>query len=457
MVLRKQRIPYLEDSAVLFEAISHLPWPVFLDSARPMVEQGRYDIISAAPFETLVTRGEVTEIRADGSITRSTDDPFDLLRTRLAVAAQSVESELPFSGGAIGYFAYDLARRFERLPDSLEDKDDLPEMAVGIYDWAVVVDHEERCAWLVDAGRNPQTARLWDELVERFSHPPPIRERPFRVLTPVESSLDQTGYLQRFQRIQRYIRDGDCYQVNFALRYQAGVEGDGWSAYRRLRRINPAPFSVYLELPFATILSSSPERFLRVRQRRVKTSPIKGTAARRSDPTQHRAEIERLAASLKDRAENVMIVDLLRNDLGRVCETGSIEVTRLFEILSFARVHHMVSTVEGVLARDLDALSLLRACFPGGSITGAPKLRAMEIIEELEDARRGVYCGSIGCIGFDGNMDSNIAIRTLVKRSDRISFWAGGGVVADSGAEAEFQEIQDKAAAILETLLGCEG
>ncbi|MEN8180040.1 MAG: aminodeoxychorismate synthase component I [Pseudomonadota bacterium] len=452
MFPRKQRLPYREDSAALFESIRHLPWPVFIDSARPMVEQGRFDIITAAPFQTLITRGETTEIQAGGATLKSTDDPFELLRSQLAFSSHAAQPDLPFAGGAIGTFSYDLGRRIERLPDSMEHADELPEMSVGIYDWALVVDHVERCSWLGGEGRDPETERIWEKLIDLFSHPGGSQERPFRLLTPIHSSLSRAGYLERFNRIQSYIREGDCYQVNFAQCFEAAVEGDAWTAYKRLRRINPAPFSAYLELPFASILSSSPERFLRVSQRRVQTCPIKGTAPRRTDSREDRRELGRLAASAKDRAENLMIVDLLRNDLGKVCKTGSVVVSALFEIQSFARVHHMVSTVEGDLAQGEDALSLLRSCFPGGSITGAPKLRAMEIIEELEDSRRGVYCGSIGYIGFDGGMDCNIAIRTLVSQSDRISFWAGGGIVADSSADAEYQEILDKTAAIFETL-----
>jgi para-aminobenzoate synthetase component 1 len=266
------------------------------------------------------------------------------------------------------------------------------------------------------------------------------------------ANLSRSEYQNRFERIQSYILEGDCYQVNFAQSFEAEVEGDPWAAYRRLRRINPAPFSAYLETPHGSVLCSSPERFLRLQKRWVQTRPIKGTARRRDDPAADRRMAEGLAASDKDRAENLMIVDLLRNDLGKVCRTGSVEVTGLFEIESFARVHHLVSTIEGILAAGEDALSLLRACFPGGSITGAPKLRAMQIIEELEGRRRGVYCGAVGYIGFEGGMDTNIAIRTLVVRQNRLRFWSGGGIVYDSRVDAEYQESLDKAAAIFEML-----
>ncbi|MEN8166275.1 MAG: aminodeoxychorismate synthase component I [Pseudomonadota bacterium] len=452
MPLLSQRLPYRADSAVLFESIRQFPWPVFIDSARPMVEQGRFDILAAAPYKTLITRGGITEVWQAGSVSRSDADPFDLLREQLAFSARTGNSDLPFQGGAIGYFSYDLARRIERLPALKKTDQQMPELAIGLYDWALVVDHEERSCWLVGQGRDPKTQEKWQRLIDRLSQPPEQSHRPFRLRSTIRSNLSQADYQERFERIQSYIHEGDCYQVNFAQCFQAEVEGDAWTAYQRLRKINPAPFSAYLETPFGNILCSSPERFLRVDQGRVETRPIKGTVARGANPAEDRRMIEWLQSSPKDRAENLMIVDLLRNDLGRVCRTGSIEVTGLFEIESFARVHHLVSTVAGELAPEEDALSLLRACFPGGSITGAPKLRAMEIIEELEDYRRGVYCGAIGYIGFDGRMDTNIAIRTLLNRDNRISFWSGGGIVADSRPESEYQETLDKAAAIFAML-----
>ncbi|MEX0607274.1 MAG: aminodeoxychorismate synthase component I, partial [Halofilum sp. (in: g-proteobacteria)] len=247
---------------------------------------------------------------------------------------------------------------------------------------------------------------------------------------------------------------GDCYQVNLAQRFEVAASGDPWVAFRRLRTINPAPFAAYLNGPDAQVLSVSPERFLWAdAEGHVETRPIKGTRPRNADAAADAALAQALATSPKDRAENVMIVDLLRNDLGKVCATGSVRVPRLCDIESFPTVHHLVSTVIGRLAPEHHALDLLRACFPGGSITGAPKIRAMEIIEELEPQRRGVYCGSIGYVGFDGAMDTNIAIRTLVYSEGRARFWAGGGIVIDSEAESEYQETFDKAAAML-ALLG---
>ena len=444
-------LPYQPDSARLFEAIADLPWAVFLDSGRHHPAQSRYDILSAQPYVRLVTRGALTEIYHDG-IELARDDPFALLKRALA-ADPDCGGELPFCGGAIGYFGYDLARRLEKLPASADDAEKIPEMAVGLYDWAVVADHRERRTWLVGQGRDPETDIKWGSLVERFRAPAPERTRaPFRILSPVESNLTHETYARAFRRIRGYIHDGDCYQVNLAQRFSAAASGDPWLAYQRLRIINPAPFSAYFNTPYAQILSASPERFLKVEGGRVETRPIKGTRPRAGHARLDAELVEALRASEKDRAENLMIVDLLRNDLSKNCAPGTVKVPKLFDVESFATVHHLVSTVTGELRADRDALDLLRGCFPGGSITGAPKLRAMQIIEELEPHRRGVYCGAIGYIGFDGNMDVNIAIRTLVHSQGAIRFWAGGGIVADSKLEEEYQETFDKAAAMLKLL-----
>ena len=445
-------LPYQEDSAWLFEALADRPLAVFLDSGRPATCQGRYDILAADPMATLTTRGLLTEIKTRNGVEFSHDEPFALLRNVLGPVTP-VLGDLPFCGGAIGYFAYDLARRLERLPQCAEDTEHIPEMAIGIYDWAVVVDHEARLCRLIAQGRDPVTHAYWDTLLKRLSSPSPARIRPpFRAISQPVSNMDRSRYGRAFRRIKSYIHEGDCYQVNLAQRFETRVVGDAWCAYQQLRRINPAPYGAFLHLPFIHVLSASPERFLSMRNGNVETKPIKGTRPRGRTPDQDRALADALCASAKDRAENLMIVDLLRNDIGKTCRAGSVRVPKLFDLESFTTVHHLVSTVTGTLADGCDALDLLRGCFPGGSITGAPKLRAMEIIEELEPHRRGVYCGAIGYIGFDGSMDTNIAIRTLI-HSDGVSrFWAGGGIVADSQEDQEYQETLDKAAAMLSLL-----
>lgn len=450
-MFRITELPYHPDSARLFEPLADLPWAVFLDSGAHHPGQSRYDILAAEPYATLQTRGNMTEVRTRDGVQVLPDDPLELLRRHLGPPARP-QSALPFWGGAIGYFGYDLARRFEKLPARAVDAEKLPEMAVGLYDWAVVVDHLEERAWLVGGVRDPQTTARWDALVARFADAGERQRVPFTVAAPATSNLNEHEYAQAFHRIQDYIHAGDCYQINLAQRFAAPVAGDPWLAYQALRVINPAPYSAYLNTPQAQILSASPERFLKLERGEVETRPIKGTRPRVGHPRLDAELAEALRASEKDRAENVMIVDLLRNDLSKVCAPHSVRVPRLFEVESFATVHHLVSTVTGTLAPGHDALDLLRACFPGGSITGAPKRRAMQIIEELEPHRRGVYCGAIGYLGCNGNMDLNIAIRTMVVAEGTARFWAGGGIVADSQLDAEYRETFDKARALLRLL-----
>ena len=456
-------IPYHTDSAALFDAIADWPWAVFLDSGRPFVEQGRYDIISANPMQAVITRGGVTEVHKGSSVEVSSADPFEVLRHCLGEPGERIHG-LPFSGGALGYFSYDLGRRIEDFPAHIEDTGQLPEMAVGIYDWALVVDHHEHRSYLVSQGRDSRTVIHWPGLLARFRSARPVRQRqPFRVTGAPQSNLSFQQYADAFYRIKHYIREGDCYQINLAQRFDARVEGSLWQAFRLLRERNPAPFAAYMNTPYGQVLSCSPERFLQVNDGLVETRPIKGTRPRSPHPEEDARLAQELQYSEKDRAENVMIVDLLRNDLGKVCTPGTVQVPEMFAIESFATVHHLVSTVTGELATGNDSLDLLRACFPGGSITGAPKLRAMEIIEELEPHRRGVYCGAIGYVGFDGTMDTNITIRTLVHTDGSLSFGAGGGIVADSELQAEYQETFDKVTAMLKLLdqlgmdyVGCE-
>ncbi|HEU4618482.1 MAG TPA: aminodeoxychorismate synthase component I [Gammaproteobacteria bacterium] len=448
--MRLAELEYSADSSQRFQALLQRRSPVFLDSGRGGSEAGRFDILAADPFETLTTRGGETEIASARGVAASNRDPLALLAERLGPATQA--RDVPFCGGALGYFAYDLGRRFERLPRIAAADIDLPEMCVGLYDWAVVVDHAERRALLVGAGRDERTFDEWDAILELVQRRAPPPAEPFRVLSDVTASFDRRSYAEAFERVEDHIRRGDCYQINLTQRFEAAARGHPWHAYLKLRRVNPAPFSAYLGLPQGAVLSSSPELFLRARAGRVETKPIKGTRRRSSDAAEDRALADELRASAKDRAENVMIVDLLRNDLGKCCVPGSVRVEKLFEVESFASVHHLVSTVEGRLAPDKHPLDLLRGAFPGGSITGAPKHRAMEIIEALEPQRRSVYCGSLGYVGFDGAMELNIAIRTLVQHGSRVYAWAGGGVVADSNVESEYQESLDKAAALLEVL-----
>ncbi|MBK1695252.1 aminodeoxychorismate synthase, component I [Chromatium weissei] len=445
-----QQLAYQPDSALRFAALLKDAWPVFLDSGHPHIHQGRYDILSADPLTTLVTHGGNTRIRSARGERISQADPLALVGEILG-APRTNTTELPFIGGAIGYFGYDLARRLRRLPSRAQNTENIPEMAIGFYDWALVVDHQEQSAHLV--GTN--SARL-AHYAAQFAHAETTvntqHSMRYRVREPVRTNMTRAQYLAAIARIQRYLVAGDCYQVNLARRFAVEADGDPWNAYQRLRVLNPAPFSAYFAPAECQVLCSSPERFLQVRNGMVKTQPIKGTCPRSSHASHDEQLAQTLQRSPKNRAENLMIVDLLRNDLGQVCIPGSIRVPQLFTIESYTRVHHLVSTITGQLTAQHSALDLLRACFPGGSITGAPKQRAMEIIEELEPQRRGVYCGAMGYLGYDGAMDTNIAIRTLIHSAGSTRFWAGGGIVADSNAADEYEETADKAAALLELL-----
>lgn len=448
-------LAYHADCTQLFEKVRDLPWPVLLDSAGTPGENGRYDIIAADPFITLQCyQRQVHQWQRAHTVQQYDADPFAALQAVLSPLKQP-QSALPFSGGAIGYFSYDLGRCIEQLPNTANNAEQIADLAVGIYDWAIVNDHLLKQCWLVSHAQDPKTQSFWPELVQRLTSTAQTTAKPaeFTVSGPLACNLDQRQYQQAFDRIKHYIVEGDCYQVNLAKRYEIKADGDGWMAYQALRQHNAAPFSAFLQTPDVCVMSSSPERLLKLHNQQVETKPIKGTRPRdRQDPHRDLALATALQSSLKDRAENLMIVDLLRNDLGKVCRPGSIKVPKPFALESFATVHHLVSTVTGELAEQQDAVSLLRACFPGGSITGAPKLRAMQIIEELEPHRRGVYCGSIAYVSVDGKMDSNIAIRTMIYNQQRLRFWAGGGIVADSEVEAEYREVDDKASAMCQVV-----
>jgi len=467
MTMLRHPLKYHHDSALFFARIAQQPWAIFLDSgqrldattAMPGSQYGRYDILVADPFITFTTEEQHTVIHTRERSYTSSDDPFDLIKQAL-LPYQATATDLPFSGGAIGYFGYDLARRLERIENKASNTDAIASMQVGIYDWAVLVDHRNKTACLVSHGFDPKTRAHWHTLCAAFDAtflPQFANQQKFKLDSAVASNMDEAAYALAFNKIQRYIHEGDCYQVNLAQRFSAKASGDGWQAYQKLREISPAPFMAYLNFGNMQVLSGSPERFLQVQQGSVETRPIKGTRPRADNPVLDAQYAQDLQSSLKDRAENLMIVDLLRNDIGKNCETGSVRADKLFQLQSFANVHHLVSIVTGRLQAGKSALDLLRGCFPGGSITGAPKLRSMQIIEELEPHRRGVYCGAIGYIGFDGNMDTNIAIRTAVylHHDDdvgEISFHAGGGIVADSDLQKEYKETLDKASSMLKVM-----
>lgn len=440
-------LPYREDSAALFERLRREPYPVFLDSGRPHSPQGRYDIMAAAPRKLVRYQNNRSEIidRRGRVLAHSSDDPLALLQAHLEPLSLFVNH--PFIGGAIGYFAYDLGRSMKSLPPLAGKPARLPEMLIGLYDWAVVVDHSERRTALIGLSAEQSESRSdFNRIHARLQngHDDDNDDEEFIASGELCANMSRGEYLQKFNKALAHIRAGDCYQVNLAQRFSVNMRGSPWRGYKRIRAMNPAPFSAYMECGDFTLMSISPERFLRVQADHVTACPIKGTRPRSAEYQLDYQSAEALRKSGKDRAENLMIVDLLRNDLGQCCRAGSVRVTQLFAVESFANVHHLISTIEGDLLPGSDACDLLRACFPGGSITGAPKRRVMEIIDSLEPDRRNVYCGAIGYLSRHGDMDLNIAIRTAVYHRGTLHFYAGGGIVADSRGDDEYQETLSK-------------
>lgn len=436
-------LPYLADPAAYFAAIRHAPGAVLLDSARPIAERGRFDLMSAWPLDTLgaaaADTGEAYLQRARSAL------------ARLGAAELPADCELPFAGGLIGYLSYDFGRRLERLPEPNVDDLDLPDASLGLYAWALVSDHHRQTSQLVF---HPclETAER-QRLIGLFSEPALRSLSAFRLKAPMRADQTAVQYRAAFENIQQYIQAGDCYQVNLTQRFRAVCEGDPWAAYQAVRTACSTPFSGYVALAGGgAILSFSPERFIQVSNQRVETRPIKGTRPRSADPAQDAANARALLSSAKDRSENLMIVDLLRNDLGRSCRIGSVRVPELFALESYPNVHHLVSAVTGELATGKDCLDLIAGSFPGGSITGAPKIRSMQIIDEVEPTRRSIYCGSLLYVDVRGRMDSSIAIRTLLVKDDQVSCWGGGAIVADSQWQAEHEESIFKVKVLMDTL-----
>ncbi|MFQ2179802.1 aminodeoxychorismate synthase component I [Aeromonas veronii] len=447
-------IHHLDHSAELhqlFARLQHQPWAMLLESAGPLGADNGFDIITADPLATLETRGEVTTLRVGANISKHHEDPLALLahtQQQLLGELELCVTRLPFIGGALGLFGYDLGRRFERLPVQAAADIAVPDMAVGIYDWALLRNVATGDWQLVHWGDEAGLANRLAWLEQQQAKPAPA----FALLGAWQSNMSRAEYGEKFARIQEYLAAGDCYQINLTQRFSAPYQGDEWQAYCLLATANKAPFSAFIRLPESVLLSLSPERFLLLDARHIETKPIKGTRPRHPDPATDRQVALELAQADKDRSENLMIVDLLRNDIGRVSRPGSVSVPHLFAVESFPAVHHLVSTIHGELDARWQGVDLLRACFPGGSITGAPKIRAMEIIEELEPQRRNAYCGSIGYLSQHGRMDTSICIRTLIAEAGRLHCWAGGGIIADSDADSEYQETYDKVARILPPL-----
>ena len=444
-------------------ALAGLPHPFMLHSALPDARtdgprRARWTFFGADPFA--VFRG---------------GDHAAAIETWRQVAARAPHSHgqqapgVPFTGGAVGYWAYDYARRLETVPSLAADDLGLPDFVMALYDVVGAYDHDMRQTWLFSTGLPLEGAAAMVRAEERLAQmrarilgvgrAPLVVERSAEPLK-VHGTFDEAGWRQAVLRVQDHIRRGDIYQANLSQRWRverAGALSLAPALYESLMQVSPAPFAAYLGLDDHALLSASPERFLELRGDRVETRPIKGTRPRGATPEEDAALAAELEASAKDRAENVMIVDVLRNDLGRVCERGTIEAPALCELERFPQVMHLTSTVTGRLRADLDAFDLLHACFPGGSITGAPKLRAMEILEAIEPVRRHAYTGALGWVGWDGDADWSIIIRTATATASGLVFHAGGGITADSDPDAEYRETLDKAEGVRAALAAVLG
>jgi para-aminobenzoate synthetase component 1 len=461
----------------LFELIKDNPYSFFLDSGMDPQRLGRYSSLGSEPFLVMNSRGsEINLIRGQEHKVQH-GNPFDTIGKLLEVyKLDHCPAPVPFLGGAVGYFSYDLCHFIERLPSTAIDDLKLPESYFAFYDTIMAFDHLERRTYLVatgfpevEEGQRLKRARMRLEEMKDWLYAAsssqeasltrrrkagggefqPARENKEITL---KSNFSPEEYIKAVNRVREYIAAGDVFQVNLSQRFEADLKIPPHELYKRLRAVNPAPFASYLNFPGLAIVSASPERFLKVQGDLVETRPIKGTRPRGRDPVEDERLAQELTHSAKDHAENVMIVDLERNDLGRVCHYGTVKVTELAILETFPTVFHLTSTVVGKLRRGKSNIDLLKATFPGGSITGAPKVRAMEIIDELEPTKRSVYTGSMGYLSFNGDMDINIVIRTFLIKEDKAYFQVGGGIIYDSDSEAEYVETLDKAKALIQAL-----
>ncbi|GGP74503.1 aminodeoxychorismate synthase component I [Shewanella ulleungensis] len=461
-----QKLDWKIDTKQLFALFCYQPWAMLLDSANADHPDAKLDIIAINPIATLTSDEGRCQFTAIDSNIKQLDITYPDALTPIETLAHihnllypyQQACEHPFSVGAVGAWGYDLGRSIEKLPQKANKDIHLKEMNIGFYDFCLLYSYA-KSSWFAYHFNGKTALEVELNLIQskiksslENTHKPKKAPHDFILTSTWQNQITEHQYQQKFDQVQQYLLSGDCYQINLTQRFEAQYQGDEWQAYCALSRANQAPFSAFMRFPEHCVLSISPERFIQLQHNHIETKPIKGTLPRSADPVLDQLAANKLSTSEKDRAENVMIVDLLRNDIGRVAAPGSVKVPTLFAIESFPAVHHLVSTVTATLAADHNAFDLLQAAFPGGSITGAPKIRAMQIIEELEPSRRNQYCGSIGYISQDGNMDTSITIRTLVTEQNNIYCWAGGGIVADSNVKAEYQESFDKVSKILPLL-----
>lgn len=437
----------------LFEHLSSIQWSMLLYSGNNNNHSdARFDILVTNPILTLITQNQITTISYKNTVIHCTKDPFFILKEYKKKFNLPFDTHypIPFQGGFIGVFGYDLAKYIEPIPKLKKQDIFLPDMAIGLYRWAIITDHKIFKNYLVTHD-NPNLILKW---IKKYNSYNINTNASFKLLTKWNTNINQTEYSKKFRIIRKNLIEGNCYQICLSQRFTASYIGNEWIAFRYLLKYNQAPFSAFIRLPKkASILSFSPERFIQLNNLNIKTQPIKGTLPKLKNVHNDRKQIIKLSKSIKNKSENLMIVDLLRNDIGKVAIPGSINVIKLFDIQSFSKIHHMISTIIGKLDKKFDVCDLIRACFPGGSITGAPKFQAMKLIEELEPNCRNIWSGSIVYLSCCGNMDSNIIIRTFLAEKNRLFCSVGSGIVFDSNKNLEYQEMLDKVSTLLIPLL----
>jgi para-aminobenzoate synthetase component 1 len=444
---------------LIFEHLQNSPYSFFLDSVTGREKLGRFSFLGCEPFLVFKSKKDSVSLEwNDGKMELLKSNPFTILKElfqKFAVTPSPAgKYGIPFTGGAVGYFGYDMKDFIEKLPDISKDDLSIPDCTVGFYDTVLVFDNLKGKRYLASVEFEGIKTDAKDKLRSALSSKASKAATECLVRTGenLRSNFSKADYIKTVEKAKEYIRSGDIYQVNLSQRFEADLKGEPYGLYLKLREASPAPFASYLNFEDVIVISSSPERFLMKTGSYVETRPIKGTSPRSSDPLSDELNEISLKESYKDRAEHIMIVDLERNDLGRICEYGSVKPTEFIALERYSTVFHLVSTVSGKLKRDVGPVDCLAAAFPGGSITGAPKVRSMEVIEALEPVKRSLYTGAIGYISFDGNMDTSIVIRTIIIKGKKLFFQVGGGIVADSDPEKEYYETLDKAEGIMRAL-----
>ncbi|MEW9124263.1 MAG: aminodeoxychorismate synthase component I [Thermotaleaceae bacterium] len=444
------------NSFQLYTLFKEYPYSFFLDSGMDYRKLGKYSFIGFNPILTLKSKDDKIEVEKKGCKYIFQGDPLDKLKEILFQYHREYTCDFPFIGGMVGYLSYDLCHHIEKLPRKAVDDVSIPDCYFGLYDGILIIDHSQEAVYVVALGiEEPEediVNRIEVEIIEGQRYGVPINITMNSKRMDFKSNFTKDEYLKALHKLKEYIRAGDIYQANLTQRFECEIDETPYNLYGKLRTINPAPFSSFIDFGEGAIVSSSPERFIQIKNRIMETRPIKGTRPRGETPEEDILNREDLLNSEKDKAELLMIVDLERNDLGRVSKPGTVRVTELFHLEEYATVYHLVSTIVGEMKEDCDVVDCIRATFPGGSITGAPKIRAMEIIDELEPTQRNLYTGSIGYIGLNGDTDLNIVIRTILCKDNKAYFQVGGGIVWDSDGELEYEESLHKAKALMKAL-----